>query len=135
MTSRRFATAIFAASLGGCVATSSPRPESTVIFATRDAEVRAKHYRDVAADCSNLGYANVAIVTPPRAGRIDLRREGAIPTFPKDNPRAKCNARPVDGVGVYYRPDATNAGTDRFTIEVIWADGGRWTEDFTVQVR
>ena len=97
--------------------------------------MRAKHYRDVSPDCANLGYANIAIITPPRGGAIELKREGAIPSFAANNPRAKCNSRPVEGVGVYYKPNPGFAGPDRFTIDIYWADGARWTEDFTVQVR
>jgi hypothetical protein len=139
MTSNLLLAAIAALCLAACqstLATLAPsRPESSVVFADRGAEVRAKHYRDVAEDCSNRGYANVAIALEPRSGRIELRREGAVPSFAADNPRFKCNQRRVEGVGVYYIPNPGFVGGDRFTIEVIWADGGRWTEDFTIQVR
>ncbi|MBN9061078.1 MAG: hypothetical protein BGP06_00870 [Rhizobiales bacterium 65-9] len=124
-----------AMSLGACQTTSAPQSEAEVIFTSHGGTVRARHYRDVAEDCSNRGYASIAIASPPRGGRIELRREGEFPGFPPSNPRSKCNNRKVDGVGVYYVSDPKFIGGDRFTVEVIWADGARWTQDFVVQVR
>ncbi|MET0606808.1 MAG: hypothetical protein ABWZ80_10150 [Beijerinckiaceae bacterium] len=131
--------AIAAAVLGGCQSTvatlTPPRPEAAVVFTSRGAPVRAKHFRQVAPDCSSLGYADVAIITPPRNGAVELRREGAHPSFASSHPRFSCNARLVDGVGVYYRPNPGFAGSDRFTIQVIWTNGDPSSEDFIVQVR
>lgn len=137
MKANLFVAALLAVGLSACqtASTSSPRTNGDVLFATRGGSVLAGHYRDVAADCSNRGYAEIAIVTRPRGGRIELRREGAFPKFPADNPRAKCNSRKVDGVGVYYVGDPAFTGADRFSIELIWSDGARWTQDFVVQVR
>lgn len=127
--------ALTGVALAGCVSTASRRVESTAIFANRGEAVRAKHYRDVGPDCANVGYANIAIVSAPRGGQIELRREGEFPNFAANNPRAKCNNRRAEGVGVYYKPNPAFAGPDRFTIDIIWADGARWSEDFAVQVR
>lgn len=136
MKANLFLAALAGIGLSACqTAATAPRSDADVLFASRGGSVLAGHFRDVAADCSNRGYADIAIVSPPRGGRIELRREGAFPKFPPSNPRAKCNNRKVDGVGVYYVGDPSFTGGDRFSIELIWSDGARWTQNFVVQVR
>jgi hypothetical protein len=76
-------------------------------------------------DCTVQSHARVRILQPPQNGvaRVALRR--GVASFTANNSFARCNGSPITGTYVDYTPRDGFVGTDRFRIEIVFADGER----------
>ena len=92
------------------------------------------HYASVNADCSLLGMPVVRPSAAPTHGVVRTVKTSAFSHF-TGAPFDQCNSRRVPGVSVEYRPERGFAGTDSFSVDIIYASGRERVESFAVTVK
>jgi hypothetical protein len=92
------------------------------------------HYASVNPDCSPLGMPVVRLSAAPTHGVVRTVKTSAFSRFTKA-PFDQCNSRRVPGVSVEYRPERGFAGTDSFSVDIIYASGRERVESFAVTVK
>lgn len=91
--------------------------------AVSDQEIQLEFFYDLALDCKPNGEIRVAVLTPPKNGKITARPIEVKPTFRADNPRAACNKDMVTALAVYYQAKTGFRGTDKFRFAFVFRDG------------
>jgi hypothetical protein len=95
--------------------------------------LKVGHYASVNPDCSLLGMPVVRLSVPPTHGVVRTVKKSGFSRF--SGPFAQCNARRVAGVSVEYRPERGFAGTDSFSLDIIYASGRERVESFGVTIK
>src|SRR5262249_24259274 len=74
-------------------------------------------------DCSVTEGWAFEIIKQPEHGTAEIMPTAAFPTFPKENPRYKCNAHKVEADMLIYTPQRGYKGPDSFTYVEIAPSG------------
>jgi hypothetical protein len=80
------------------------------------------HYASVNPDCSLLGMPVVRLSVAPMHGALRMFKTWDFSHFAATS-LDRCNTRRVEGVSVEYRPERGFAGTDTFSLDIIYASG------------
>lgn len=85
-------------------------------------------------DCSSKGESRLAIVTPPRHGKLTSSPAVDFSNFGETGAHAKCNDKKIPGLKVHYLANDGFKGKDKFAFLVIYMDGDtrRYEVDMTV---
>ena len=86
-------------------------------------EVRLGVLWAVEANCDGTPLPDVRVVKQPSNGELSFREIRSVVELKKDSPRAHCNGKPVNGVGVFYKSGEDFSGTERMQIEVDYKIG------------
>jgi hypothetical protein len=95
--------------------------------------LKLAHYASVNPDCSSLGMPVVRLSVPPTHGVVRTIKTSDFSHF--SGAFDQCNARRVAGMSVEYRPERGFAGTDTFSLDIIYASGRERAESFAVTVK
>jgi hypothetical protein len=95
--------------------------------------LKVAHYASVNPDCSPLGMPVVRVSVPPTHGVVRTVKSSGFSHY--SSPFDQCNARRVAGVSVEYRPKRNFAGTDSFSLDIIFASGRERVESFNLTVK
>jgi hypothetical protein len=86
-------------------------------------------------DCSTMGDAHITITKKPINGDVDFQKTEVFPAFKQDNVRFACDTKKVPAVEYFYTSRPDFAGSDSFTIEVLYPNGELRTIRINVTVR
>jgi hypothetical protein len=86
-------------------------------------------------DCSVVEGWGYEIVKKPQHGTAEIVPGAFFPTWPKDNPRSKCNEHKIDGYQLTYTAKAGYKGPDSFTSVEISPAGLAWETTYLFNVR
>jgi len=86
-------------------------------------------------DCSAVEGWAFEITKKPEHGTAEIVPHIAFPTYPKDNPRYRCNEHKVEGQMLTYKPNAGYKGPDSFTYREISPSGLAWEKTYRFNVR
>jgi hypothetical protein len=92
------------------------------------------HYTSVNPDCSLLGMPVVRVSVAPMHGVVRTMKTSDFSHFAAAA-FDRCNTRRVAGVSVEYRPERGFAGTDTFSLDIIYASGRERAESFAITVK
>jgi len=98
-------------------------------------EIRLATMNSVNADCTSGPVPVLRIVTAPQNGEQRLE-EITIPVDRKEGaPRASCNGKPVQAIGVFYKSKADFTGKDNIVIDVDFKTGVVRRFNYKITVR
>ncbi len=103
------------------------------LFVGNEAQIGAINY--VNTDCSSGPIADLRIVTAPKFGDYRLEQISIPIDRPKDSSRASCNGKPVNAVGVFYKPNTETPGQDVMIIDADFRNGIVRRYRFKITVR
>src|SRR5262249_30969020 len=86
-------------------------------------------------DCSVVDGWAFEIIKQPEHGTVEIVPTTAFPTFPKENPRYKCNEHKVESQLLTYKPNAGYKGPDSFTYLEISPSGYAFEKTYRFNVR
>jgi hypothetical protein len=92
-------------------------------------------YMTLNPDCSPVGYPSVRLVAAPSNGSVSIFKGSAFPVYASTNPRSACILRRRAGTLIEYRPRRNFEGSDSFTLDIIFPDGGDRTDSFNITVK
>lgn len=92
------------------------------------------HYTSVNPDCSLLGMPVVRVSVAPMHGVVRTMKTSDFSHF-SGAAFDRYNTRRIAGVSVEYRPERGFAGTDTFSLDIIYASGRERAESFAVTVK
>jgi hypothetical protein len=76
------------------------------------------------ADCSYMGDPDIRITKYPLHGKLMIEKGFDYTAFKETNQRYDCNMKKVPGLRVLYTPDPGFVGTDSYSGELIFPNGG-----------
>ena len=91
------------------------------LFAGNEARIAAFNF--VNADCSSGPVPDLRIIKAPKFGDYRLEQITIPIDRSADNSRAACNGKPVNAVGVFYKPKTETTGQDMMIIDVDFRNG------------
>lgn len=103
-------------------------------YAVAGSRTRISFITNIAPDCSPI-QMRTRIALKPSRGAVETESSHGFPSYPKDNPRSKCNSTRVSGVAVYYTPAQDFSGTDTLEVAAISENGTMGVYKFTVTVQ
>ena len=80
-------------------------------------EVLVRGFAEFNRDCTLRHVQTITVIDAPAHGRVDTR-PGVVTIGPNWVGSAACEGKKLDGVRVFYVPEAGYVGTDRFVFEV-----------------
>jgi hypothetical protein len=80
-------------------------------------EARVSIFWGAMADCSSVPV-DFRVVKAPANGEVTFREVRTAIEFRKSHARARCNGKPVSGVGMFYTSRDDFSGRERFTVDV-----------------
>jgi len=86
-------------------------------------------------DCSVVDGWAFEIIKQPEHGTAEFKPHTGFPTWPKGNPRYKCNEQKVEGQLLTYKARAGYKGPDSFTYVMISPGGLAWERTYHFNVR
>ena len=86
-------------------------------------------------DCSVVEGWAFEIIKQPEHGTAEIVPTSAFPTFPKENPRYKCNEHKYDAQMLTYKADVGYKGPDSFTYVEISPSGYAFEKTYRFNVR
>jgi len=86
-------------------------------------------------DCSVTEGWAFEIIKQPEHGTAEIATTSAFPTYPKEDPRRKCNEHKIDGLMLTYKPDNGYKGPDSFTYIEIAPSGYAFEKTYRFNVR
>jgi len=86
-------------------------------------------------DCSPADGYEVAVTTQPQHGSLTSEPSKEFASWPKENPRSKCNDKKIRGTNWVYRSEKGYRGKDEFEIVVYWPNGTINQRHYVVDVR
>jgi hypothetical protein len=84
---------------------------------------RVGFFYAVNPDCSASGDVTVRVTKQPEHGTVETITATNLPTFPKENIRARCNNQKVRGVQVNYKSAEKYVGDDTLDLLVLFPGG------------
>ena len=133
---RRCATLMVALFFG--VAGGPARPDERPIVVKRETtaghDVRVRGFAEFDGNCARVPGQTVKVVDAPAHGRVDKRPE-PVAIGPNWVGRANCEGKTLEGITVYYVPEAGFTGTDRFSIDVSYTTRRTVRAEVEVEVR
>lgn len=98
-------------------------------------EIRIAAMQMVNADCTSGPLPSLRIATAPQNGE-QRQEEISVPVDRKSgDPRANCNGKPVNAVGVFYKSKEGFAGKDNVVIDVDFKNGTVRRFNYKITVR
>jgi hypothetical protein len=98
-------------------------------------EVRLGMLWAVEENCQGAPVPDVRILKQPPNGELTFREMDSVIELRKDNVRARCNGKPITGVGVFYKSRSDYTGMERMEIEVDYKIGLLRRYTFVINVR
>lgn len=98
-----------------------------------DREVQIRGFAEFDAHCRLKHVQTITVVDVPSHGRIEIR-PGKVTIGDNWVGSKACNGTQLDGVRVWYVPEAGWRGTDRFTFDVGYLDHRNVRADVEVAV-
>jgi hypothetical protein len=86
-------------------------------------------------DCSIIEGWAFEIIKQPEHGTAEIVPTTAFPTYPKENPRHKCNEHKIDALMLTYKPNTGYKGPDSFTYVEIAPSGYAFEKTYRFNVR
>jgi len=86
-------------------------------------------------DCSPSEDYQFELTKEPEHGTVDFVPDFANPSYAKDNPRAKCNDKKVEGHLLRYQSNGGYTGMDSFTVLEVFPQGWARETTFHMNVR
>src|SRR5215467_1260749 len=86
-------------------------------------------------DCSIVEGWAFEIIKQPEHGTAEIVPTTAFPTYPKENPRHKCNEHKIDALMLTYKPNTGYKGPDSFTYVEIAPSGYAFEKTYRFNVR
>jgi hypothetical protein len=86
-------------------------------------------------DCTVRSSARVRILRQPSNGTALVVVRRGVASFEANNLFARCNGAPVTAPFVVYTPRTGFVGEERFSVEIVFADGERRVLSPVVNVR
>ena len=86
-------------------------------------------------DCSASGDVNVRVTKQPEHGTVETAAATDLPTFPKENIRARCNNHKVRGVQVNYKSAEKYVGADALDLLILFPGGFGQEVHLNINVR
>jgi len=86
-------------------------------------------------DCSPVDGYEVAVTTQPQHGEVTLEPSKEYASWPKENPRSKCNDKKIHGTNWIYRSEKGYRGKDEFEITIYTPTGTVNQRHYVVDVR
>ncbi len=86
-------------------------------------------------DCSYMGPSNYHFLMRPQHGLVEFKSAQEPPAFLQSSIFYKCNDHRVGGVMMYFTPDRSFSGNDRFVIEWISPAGLLYSRKYEVAVK
>lgn len=102
-------------------------------FTGNETRIAAMHY--VNTDCSSGPLPDLRIVTAPQNGEYRLDKIIYAVDRKPDDPRASCNGKPVDAVGVFYKSKPDFTGEDGLVVDVDFRTGTVRRFSYKIMVR
>ena len=96
---------------------------------------RIDFFASVNPDCSSVGLPTVRLVDGPSNGVITTDKARDFMAFPLTNIRARCNARRVAGLRLFYQSTTEFFGVDRVRLIVISASGGEREATYVIRFK
>ena len=94
-----------------------------------------QEFLEINPDCSAMGFPTIRVTTQPTNGVVTLLKGKGFPRFPSSNPRSACNTRRVPAIVLEYRPSPGFVGSDTFTLDAFFHNGGEENVTFNVTVK
>jgi len=111
------------------------KQQEFVRYALSGAPVRLQIPYALDTECSLVeGYQSV-IAEAPEHGTAEIVSYAFNPSYPKGDPRYKCNERTIEGKAVIYTSKDGYAGPDKFTFLAIQPGGFAIETTFFFNVR
>jgi hypothetical protein len=85
-------------------------------------------------DCTAAGVITPKVIKEGK-GQIEFEENLGFSTYPKHWQQNGCNARPTDGLSVFYTSPTGFKGTDSFEIEIVNGRGQSRKASFRVKVK
>jgi hypothetical protein len=74
-------------------------------------------------DCTSGQLPDVRVVNAPQNGTLRFEKPTIAINAPAGTPRAKCNGKEVDAIGVIYKSNDGFVGVDRMVIKADFHNG------------
>jgi hypothetical protein len=78
---------------------------------------------NVKADCSSGPVPDLRIVTRPENGEMRAEQVRLVVNRAADDPRANCNGKEVDAMGLFYKSRDGFVGQDKIVVDVDFKSG------------
>jgi len=104
--------------------TSNREPPTVInreVFTGSESQIAAMNF--VNADCSSGAVPEVRIGTAPANGNARLQQITIAIGRPASDPLARCNGKPVEAMGVFYKANNDFKGTDTMVLDVDFRRG------------
>ena len=100
-----------------------PPPEKTdnrqyKVATFSGSESRISQLYLVQADCTAGPQAEWRVINKPKHGELRFERMTMPISLTASSPKAHCNGKPIDAIGVYYKSKDGFVGEDRITLDV-----------------
>lgn len=113
-------TLFLAAGLPGAVAQDK---KTLKLNAVDTQEVQMQYGYSLEEDCTPHPMSRIAILKPPRGGKVTMREIELFPRYGSDNVRHPCNKTRTKAVAAFYQAQPKFRGTDRFSFAIVYYDG------------
>lgn len=114
--------------------TSGVRKIEVVRYAFSGQKMRLRQIYALDVDCTPMEWA-FEIVKQPEHGTAEIVTTSFYPTYPKDNPRYRCNEQKIEGHALIYTPAKGYKGPDSFIYQEINGYGLAWETTYNFNVR
>jgi hypothetical protein len=114
--------------------TSGVRKQEYVRYAFAGQQMRLRQIYALDIDCTPTEWA-YEITKQPEHGTVEIITTSFYPTYPKDNPRFRCNEQKIEGHALIYTPAKGYKGPDSFVFQEINNSGFAWETTYTFNVR
>jgi hypothetical protein len=120
-----------------CLASTSAlalNKETLKLYAVGDQEIMLRRGISLDTACTPTGPIKIAIIRPPRNGKLTERSIKDFPAYAKDSIRFGCNKKQVDAMAAYYKANPGFKGKDQFEFAIVYYDGdaSRYHVEITV---
>src|SRR5215813_3213929 len=115
--------------------TSGVRKIEYVRYAFAGQKMKLQFLTVMDLDCTVVDGWAFEIIKQPEHGVAEISSTTAYPTYPKENPRAKCNEHKVETNVLTYKANAGYKGPDSFTYVEIAPSGYAFEKTYRFNVR
>ena len=98
-------------------------------------ESRISNLYIVHADCTPGPQPEWRVINKPKHGELRFERMTVPVNLKENTPRAHCNGKPIDAVGVFYKSNDSFVGEDRIILDVNYKVGFISRHVYVVDVR
>jgi len=110
------------------------RKLEVVRYAFAGQKMRLRQIYALDLDCTSTEWS-FEIIKQPEHGTAEIVPQSFYPTYPKDNPRFRCNEQKIEGHVLIYTPNKGYKGPDSFVYQEINSYGLAWETTYNLNVR